>query len=189
MAQALDAAAKLSESDEEKAEVFHMRGAMYEKMQKLDLSEAEFRKVLKINPQHASALNYLGYMLADRNLRLPEALDLIRQAVALEPTNGAFLDSLGWVYFRMGKLDEAETYLRQALERFSRDPTVHDHLGDVYYQKGRLKDAIAQWEISMREWRSSSRAEMDPAETAKVQKKLEDARVRLAKEAGAVPRP
>ena len=189
MAQALDAAAKLSESDEEKAEVFHMRGAMYEKMQKLDLSEAEFRKVLKINPQHASALNYLGYMLADRNLRLPEALDLIRQAVALEPTNGAFLDSLGWVYFRMGKLDEAETYLRQALERFSRDPTVHDHLGDVCYQKGRLKDAIAQWEISMREWRSSSRAEMDPAETAKVQKKLEDARVRLAKEAGAVPRP
>jgi Flp pilus assembly protein TadD len=189
MAQAIEAASKLSESDEEKGEVFFMRGAMYEKMQKLDLAEAEFHKVLKMNPQYGSALNYLGYMLADRNIRLAEAQDLIRRAVALEPANGAFLDSLGWVMFRLGNLDEAETYLRQSLERVSRDATVHDHLGDVYYQKGRLKDAIAQWEISLREWRSSSRAEMDPAETAKVQRKLEDARIRLAKEAGAVPRP
>jgi tetratricopeptide (TPR) repeat protein len=189
MAQVLDAAAKLSESDEEKGEVFFMRGAMYEKMQKLDLAEAEFRKVLEINPQYASALNYLGYMLADRSIRLAEAQELIRRAVALEPNNGAFLDSLGWVEFRLGKLDEAETYLRRALERLSRDPTVHDHLGDVYYQRGRLKDAIVQWEISLREWRSSSRAEMDSAETAKVQRKLEDARIRLAKEAGAVPPP
>jgi tetratricopeptide (TPR) repeat protein len=189
MAQALEAASKLSESDEEKGEVFFMRGAMYEKMQKLDLAEAEFRKVLKINPQYGSALNYLGYLLADRNIRLAEAQELIRRAVALEPANGAFLDSLGWVMFRLGNLDEAETYLRQSLERDSRDATVHDHLGDVYYQKGRLKDAIAQWEISLREWRSSSRAEMDPAETAKVQRKLEDARIRLAKEAGAVPPP
>jgi tetratricopeptide (TPR) repeat protein len=187
MAQAIEAASKLSDSSEEKGEIFFMRGAMYEKMQKLDLAEAEFRKVLEINPQYASALNYLGYMLADRSIRLAEAQELIRRAVALEPNNGAFLDSLGWVEFRLGKLDEAETYLRQALERVSRDPTVHDHLGDVYYQKGRLKDAIAQWEISLREWRSNSRAEMDSAETAKVQRKLEDARIRLAKEAGAVP--
>ena len=189
MAQALDAAAKLSESNEEKAEVFFMRGAMHEKMQKLELAEAEFRKVLAINPQYASALNYLGYMLVDRNLRLAEARELIRRAVELEPANGAFLDSLGWVEFRLGKLDDAETYLRQALERVTRDPTVHDHLGDVYFQKGRLKDAIAQWEISLREWQSSSRAEADPAEMSKVQKKLEGARVRLAKEAVTVSTP
>jgi tetratricopeptide (TPR) repeat protein len=189
MAQALDAAAKLSESNEEKAEVFFMRGAMHEKMQKLELAEAEFRKVLAINPQYASALNYLGYMLADRNLRLAEARELIRRAVELEPANGAFLDSLGWVEFRLGKLDDAETYLRQALERVTRDPTVHDHLGDVYFQKGRLKDAIAQWEISLREWQLSSRAEVDPAEMSKVQKKLEGARVRLAKEAVTVSTP
>lgn len=185
-AQALDAAEKLSEGNEEKEGVYFMRGAMYEKANKLELAEAEFRKVLDINPRNAQALNYLGYMLADRNLRLAEAQKLIRRAVDLEPTNGAFLDSLGWVCFRQGNLDDAETYLRQALERISRDPTVHDHLGDVYMQKGRLRDAIAQWETSLKEWQSSARAEADPVEIAKVRKKLESARVRLAKESATV---
>jgi tetratricopeptide (TPR) repeat protein len=189
LAQTLDALDKLSASDADKAEVLFMRGAMYEKMQKLDLAEAEFRKALKINPKFASALNYLGYMLADRNTRLTEARELIQRAVDIEPANGPFLDSLGWVEFRLGKLDEAETYLRKALEHVGRDPTVLDHLGDVYFQQGRLKDAIAQWEISLREWRLSASADLDPVEMAKVQKKLENARVRVAKEGGTVQPP
>ncbi len=188
MAQALDGADKLSESNEEKEGVYFMRGAMYEKMQKLELAEAEFRKVLDINPNNAAALNYLGYMLADRNVKLPEARRLIARALELEPNNGAFLDSLGWVDFRLGKFDDAETSLRQALERVGKDPTIHDHLGDVYFQQGKLKDAIAQWEMSLKEWQASSTADRDPAEVAKVQKKLEGARVRLARESGAVPR-
>ncbi len=188
MARALDAADKLSESNDEKEGVYFMRGAMYEKMQKLELAEAEFRKVLELNPDNAAALNYLGYMLADRNLRLAEARKLITRALELEPANGAFLDSLGWVNFRLGKLDDAETYLRQALERVGKDPTIHDHLGDVYFQQGKLKDAIAQWELSLKEWQASSVADLDPAEVAKVQKKLESARVRLARESGSVPR-
>jgi tetratricopeptide (TPR) repeat protein len=189
LAQTLDALDKLSESDPDKAQVLFMRGAMYEKMQKIDLAEAEFRKALKIDPKFASALNYLGYMLADRNTRLTEARELIQRAVDIEPANGPFLDSLGWVEFRLGKLDEAETYLRQALQHVRRDPTVNDHLGDVYFQKGRLKDAITQWEISLREWRLSASADLDPVEMAKVQKKLENARVRLAKEGGTAPPP
>ncbi len=187
MARVLDSAEKLSESKDDKETVYFMRGAMYEKTKKLDLAEAEFRKVLAINPDNASALNYLGYMLADRNVRLAEAQKLISKALELEPNNGAFLDSLGWVAYRMGRLDDAETYLRQALERISNDPTVHDHLGDVYLQKGKLKDAIAQWELSLSEWQTSSKADMDPAEVAKVQKKLESARVRQAREGGAAP--
>ena len=189
MAQALDAAAKLSESSEDKETVTFMRGAMYEKMQKLELAEAEFRKVLEINPRSAAALNYLGYMLADRNVRLTEAQQLIQKAVDMDPANGAYLDSLGWVNFRLGKLDDAETYLRQSLERVSRDPTVHDHLGDVYFQKSRLKDAISQWEISLKEWQTSAPAEVDPSEVAKIHKKLEGARVRLASEAGTKGQP
>jgi tetratricopeptide (TPR) repeat protein len=185
MAQALDSAEKLSESGDEKEGVYFMRGAMYEKMQKLELAEAEFRKVLDINPNNASALNYLGYMLADRNLRLPEARKLIARALELEPDNGAFLDSLGWVDFRLGKFEDAEISLRQALDRVGRDPTIHDHLGDVYFQQGKLKDAIAQWELSLKEWQAGSAADLDPNEVAKVQKKLEGARVRLARESGA----
>ncbi len=188
MAQALDGADKLSESNEEKEGVYFMRGAMYEKMHKLELAEAEFRKVLDINPNNAAALNYLGYMLADRNVRLSEARKLIARALELEPNNGAFLDSLGWVDFRLGKLEDAETSLRQALDRVGKDPTIHDHLGDVYFQQGKFKDAIAQWEMSLKEWQASSAADLDPTEVAKVQKKLEGARVRLARESGAVPR-
>ncbi len=182
---ALDAAEKLSVADDEKEAVCFYRGAMLEKMQKLDASEAEFRKVLQFNPNNASALNYLGYMLADRNMRLEEARRLIVKALELEPNNGAYLDSLGWVNFRLGKLDEAENNLRQALERVGNDPTVHDHMGDVYAQQGRLKDAIAQWELSMKGMESSAKADQDPVEMSKLQKKLEKARVRLAKEGGA----
>lgn len=182
--EALDSAEKLSANDDEKEIVHFMRGAMYERMKNAEAAEKEFRKVLDMNPENSAALNYLGYMLADRNVRLQEAHKLIAKALDLEPNNGAFLDSLGWVNFRMGKLDQAEANLLQALTRTSRDPTVHDHLGDVYFQKGQLKDAIAQWEISLREWDLSAKSEVDPVEVAKIQKKLEGARVRLAKEGG-----
>jgi tetratricopeptide (TPR) repeat protein len=187
MAKALDAAEKLSESKDEQETVVFMRGAMYEKLKRYDDAETEFRKVLALNPGNASALNYLGYMLADRNVRLSEAQQLIQKALDRDPNNGAYLDSLGWVYYRMGKLEEAEQTLRRALERFPRDPTIHDHLGDVCFRQGRLKEAIVQWQNSLKEWESASAAENDPAEVAKIQKKLEGARVRLAKEGSGNP--
>jgi tetratricopeptide (TPR) repeat protein len=184
MAKAIDAADKLSTSKDDKESIAFMRGAMYEKQKKFDQAEAEFRKVIELNPTNGSALNYLGYMLADRNVRLPEAQQLVSKALETDPNNGAYLDSLGWVYYRMNRLDEAETSLRRAMERYSKDPTVHDHLGDVLFKQGKLKEAIAQWQASLKEWDNSSPSEVDPTEVAKVQKKLEGARVRLAKEGG-----
>jgi tetratricopeptide (TPR) repeat protein len=185
MAKAIDAADKLSTDKDDKESIAFMRGAMFEKMKNFDAAEREFRTVLQSNPKNASALNYLGYMLADRNVRLADALDLIKQAVDLDPGNPAYLDSLGWVYFRMGDLEKAESYLRTAVERFSKDPTVHDHLGDVYYKRGNLKDAIDHWQRSLQEWKNASASDTDAAEIAKVQKKLDGAKVRLAKESGA----
>lgn len=183
MARALDEAGKLSSTPEEKEVILFMRGAMYERQKKFDLAEAEFRKVLEINPRSASALNYLGYMLADRNVRLQEALEMIRKAVALEPNNSAFLDSLGWVYYRLNRLEEAAEYLQKSLARSSRDPTVHDHMGDVYFSMSRLKDAVQHWERSLQEWQSNAPSDIDPDEVAKIRKKLENARIRLAREA------
>lgn len=187
MRKAIDEAEKLSTDRDDKESVAFMRGAMFEKMKDFDNAEKEFRKVLELNPRNTSALNYLGYMLADRNVRLPEALSLIRQAVDIDPENGAYLDSLGWAYYRMNDLENAERYLQRAIERFSKDPTVHDHLGDVYFKKGKLKEAIAQWQRSLTEWQNASASETDTTEIAKVQKKLEGARVRLARESGSVP--
>ena len=182
MAKSIDAADKLSSSKEDKEAIAFTRGAMYEKLKKYELAETEFKKVLAVNPANASALNYLGYMLADRNVRLQEAQQLISKALETDPNNGAYLDSLGWVYYRMDKLAEAETTLRHAVERYTKDPTVHDHLGDVLFKEGKLKEAIVQWQASLKEFESTPASELEPADVAKVQKKLEGARVRLAKE-------
>ncbi len=182
MAKAIDEAEKLAQSKEEKDNITFLRGAMYEKQKRYDEAEAEFRKVISASPDNAAALNYLGYMLADRNVRLQEALDLISKALDNDPGNGAYLDSLGWVYYRLGRYPEAEQQLKLALDKTSRDPTVHDHLGDVYYKQGKIREAISQWQSSLKEWETTAAAEQEPVEIAKVQKKLEGAKVRLAKE-------
>ncbi len=184
MSQVLDEAEKLSKDPESRSSLAFTRGAMYERQKKYDLAEKEFRKVLDTDPKNASALNYLGYMLADQNVRLDEAQDLIKRAVSLEPSNYAFLDSLGWVYYRMNRLDDAEQQLTRSLQMSDKDPTIHDHLGDVYFKEGKLKEAISQWQSSVKAYSASTPAEAEPDELAKVQKKLDSARVRLAKEAG-----
>jgi predicted Zn-dependent protease len=120
-------------------------------------------------------------MLADQGQKLPEALKMIRQAVDLEPQNYAYLDSLGWAYFKSGQYQEAEANLRKAIERMNSDPTVHDHLGELYEKTGKLKMAVAQWERSMTEYAHSLAADADPEDVQKVQRKLENARVKLAK--------
>src|SRR5581483_10003447 len=149
-------------------------------------SEKAFRAVLdnanEKNPIYASTLNYLGYMFADQNTRLQEAQDLVKKALDLEPNNYAFLDSMGWVYYRLNKLDDAEQELTHSIQIESKDPTIHDHLGDVYFKEGKLKEAIAQWQSSLQEATGGAASEMEPEDIAKVQKKLDSAKVKLAKE-------
>jgi tetratricopeptide (TPR) repeat protein len=186
MAKALDAAEKALDTDklvskEDHATIDFMRGARLERMKKYEASEVEFRKAIDLNPKNAGALNYLGYMLADRNERLDEAYGLIKKALEVDPDNGAYLDSLAWVYFRQGKLSEAEDLLKRALIRM-KDPTVHDHLGDVYSKLGKTKEAIAQWQASLREFQRGFEVDNDPEEVSKVNKKLDDAQARLARE-------
>ena len=178
----LDDLEKLSTSDEEKEDAYFMRGALLERQKKYDASEEAFRKVLAIDPEHHGAMNYLGYMLADRNIRLDEAYKLIQKAVDLDPENGAYLDSLGWVFFRQGKLTEAERILTKAVDLTGQDPTVHEHLGDVYDKLGKTKEAITQWTASVKAFKEQPPAEADPEELSKVNGKLDAARVKLAKE-------
>jgi predicted Zn-dependent protease len=87
----------------------------------------------------------------------------------------------------LDRLGEAETSLRRAMEKYSKDPTVHDHLGDVLFKEGKVREAIAQWQSSIKEWDNTPPSELEPAEVAKVQKKLESAKVRLAKEGPVSP--
>jgi tetratricopeptide (TPR) repeat protein len=180
--EALSKAEQLSTKAEDKEYVYFLRGSTYEREKKYDAAEAEFRKVLAANPQSSATLNYLGYMNADRDVRLEESLGYIKLAVSLEPTNGAYLDSLGWAYFRLGKYDLAEENLTKASLRMGSDPTVQDHLGDLYQKTGRLKLAAAHWERAVEEWNKTIGSELDTDLFAATQKKLDAAKVRLAKE-------
>ncbi len=183
---ALSKAEQLSTKSDDKAYVNFLRGDLYQRQKMFDQAEAEFKKVLAVtaptDPQSAATLNYLGYMNADRGVKLDESLNFIKQALTFEPTNGAYLDSLGWVYFKLGKYDLAEENLTKAEAHMSTDPTVQEHLGDLYQKTGRLKLAAAHWERSVQEWNKTVPAEQDSEAFAKVQQKLDAAKVKLAKE-------
>jgi tetratricopeptide (TPR) repeat protein len=183
--EALNQAEGLYPKAEDKEYVYFLRGDLYEHEKKFDEAEGEFKKVLAITPQSAAALNYLGYMNADRDVRLEESLNYIKLAVSLEPTNGAYLDSLGWAYFKLGKYDLAEESLTKASLRMGSDPTVQDHLGDLYQKTGRLKLAAAHWERAVAEWNKTIGPEQDADLFAATQKKLDAAKVRLAREGSA----
>jgi tetratricopeptide (TPR) repeat protein len=183
--QALDKAEQLSTKPDDKEYVWFLRGSTFEREKRYPEAEEQFKKVLASDPEHASALNYLGYMLADQNMKLEEALGYIKRAVDLDPANGAYLDSLGWAYFRLGKYEQAEDNLLKASQKINTDPTVHDHLGDLYQKTGRLKLAATNWERALNEWNRTIAAEVDPADQARVQKKLDSAKMKLAREESA----
>jgi tetratricopeptide (TPR) repeat protein len=184
-AQALDKAEQLSSKTDDEEYVWFLRGSNFEREKRYTEAEEQFKKVLASDPEHASALNYLGYMLADQNMKLEEALGYIKRAVDLDPANGAYLDSLGWAYFRLGKYELAEDNLMKASQKIKTDPTVHDHLGDLYQKTGRLKMAATHWERALTEWNRTIAVGVDPADPARVQKKLDSARMKLAREEGA----
>jgi tetratricopeptide (TPR) repeat protein len=180
--EAIDQADQLSSGADDKLYIHFLRGTLFERQKLFTDAENEFRAALAIDPKNTMTLNYLGYMLADHDMKLDEALGMIQKAVELDPQNYAYLDSLGWAYFKLGKYNLAEEDLRKAVERNSTDATVHDHLGELYEKTGRLKLAASQWEESLNEYGHTVAADIDPGDVSKVQKRLDSARVRLAKE-------
>jgi tetratricopeptide (TPR) repeat protein len=180
---ALNKADQLSSKPDDQKYVLFLRGSNFERQKKYDQAEDAFRKVLAMDPDSAMTLNYLGYMLADRGAKLDEALTMVKKAIEIDPANGAYLDSLGWAYFKLGKYDLAEDSLTKASQHnMGSDPTVQEHLGDLYQKTGRLKLAASHWERAVTEWNKTVAAEVDADELSGVQKKLESAKVKLAKE-------
>ena len=177
---AVDKAEALATKPEEKVFVYFYRGSVAEQQKLYDQAEAEFRKGLALDPDNAAIGNYLGYMFADRGVHLDEAIALLKKAVAFDPQNGAYLDSLAWAYYKQGQVALADDYSHQAVLRMSNDPTVLDHLGEIESKDGKLPQAIVDWQKSLASYATSLPPDADPADVAKVQRKLEGARVRLA---------
>jgi len=111
-------------------------GAAYERSGRRDLAETTLRRTIELAPEFHAALNYLGYTFADGGYNLEEAVQLVRRAIALDPDNGAYVDSLGWAFFRQGKNEEAQLLLERAARLEPEDAVLHEHLGDVYAALG-----------------------------------------------------
>jgi tetratricopeptide (TPR) repeat protein len=173
-------AEQMAHGNDDKETVWFMLGAIYERQKKFDQAEQEFRKVLDVNPNNASVLNYYGYMLADRGVRLDEATSMIQRAVTQEPSNGAYLDSLGWAYYKQNKLTEAEENLRKAVDRQSHDPTILGHLGDVYAKLGQQERAASYWERALTEWQKAVPADYEPEKVNELDAQLRNLKRRTA---------
>jgi tetratricopeptide (TPR) repeat protein len=121
----------------------------YERAGHFQKAVSLFQQVLSQQPDDHWAMNYLGYMLADAGIRLKQAEQLIEKALQLNPENGYYLDSMGWVYFRLGRFELAEEYLIRAIDELPDQAVMHDHLGDVYLQRGQLEKALGQWQKAL----------------------------------------
>jgi predicted Zn-dependent protease len=159
-----------------------MLGAIFERQKKYDQAEEQFRKVLDVNPRNSSVLNYYGYMLADRGIRLEEATDMIKRALVDDPDNAAYQDSLGWAYFKQNKFPEAEEYLRKAATRESHDPTILSHLGELYSKMGKDDLAEAQFQKSLDEWHRVLPGDFEPAKLAEMEQKMAALKRRTAQQ-------
>jgi len=112
-------------------------------------TESHLKKVLKDNPDYAPALNYLGYFYAERGRKLKEARRMINRALEKEPENGHYIDSLGWVLFKMGKNEEALKYIKASLKVLGEHAEVYEHLGDIYHAMGQDEQAHQAWSKSL----------------------------------------
>lgn len=141
-----DRAIELTEEGARAAWFLHYaRAISLERLEEWPRAEADFRMALELNPGQPQVLNYLGYSLVEKQIKLDEALSMIEQAVAASPDSGYIVDSLGWVLYRLGRYEEAVEHMERAVELMPIDPVVNDHLGDVFWAVDRKREAQFQW--------------------------------------------
>ena len=145
------------------SEAHFFLGNIYDEQGKRDEAIKEFKAALEFNSEYPDALNSLGYLYAEESINLEEAEEMIKKALTYEPNNGAYIDSLGWVYFKQGRYEEAIRELEQAVGVLS-DPVIYEHLGDAYFKQGNLIEARENWQKSL---------EVGSKENLQVKEKLE----------------
>jgi Flp pilus assembly protein TadD len=163
------------------ADLAYALGAAYGRAGRMDAGVAQMRAILAIDPDHAEALNFVGFAWAERGERLDEAEALVRRALRLAPRSGHMIDSLGWILFRKGQLARAVELLEEADRLSGPDPAILDHLGDAYRASHRPADAAAAWRRALR-----TEGDEPPAETMALRASLER---KLRDLAGGEPQP
>jgi len=150
---AIEAFKRAVEIDADNADYLFNLGVSYERSGKIDKAIEYLEKSIKLNDKDPIALNYLGYLLADKGIRLKEAKEYIARALEYDPNNGAYLDSMGWVYYRLGDYEKAREYLEMAIQYIDESDEenylIYEHLGDVYYKIQMYEDAIRAWQKAL----------------------------------------
>jgi tetratricopeptide (TPR) repeat protein len=123
---------------------------VYDGVKKYEECDRLYEEGLKLDPTNATILNNYGYSLAERNIQIDRALEMATKAVAAQPDNTSFLDTIGWVYFRLGDYKQAEMYVKKAIDKGEVSPVVHEHLGDIYYMMKDVERAVEQWKIALK---------------------------------------
>ena len=127
---------------------YYVRGIAYERAKEWPKAEEDFLKALDLNPDQPAVLNYLGYSWIDQDMNLEPALEMIEKAVAAQPQDGYIVDSLGWAFYKLGRMEEAVQTLEQAVLLRPNDAEINDHLGDAYWKAGRKLEARFQWNVA-----------------------------------------
>jgi Flp pilus assembly protein TadD len=169
LSEAEESARKALELNPDDPQALIQLSSILDRAGKHEASEKTLRELLKREPDNATALNNLGYFMVERGVGYGEALKLIEQAVAIDPTQGSFLDSLGWTHFKLGNIEKARQYLEKATIYSNRSSTIYEHLGDVLREAGRLTDARKQWEKALE-------YSIEADEIARLRGKLKDVR-------------
>jgi len=150
--------------------VMFQLGAVLDRAGKHAEAEKTFRALIAKDPLDANALNYLGYMLAERGgSGIDEAVGFIQRALKVEPDNPSYLDSLGWAYYQQGKLDLADPALTTAADKMPKNSVIQDHLGDLRLKQRRPADAVASWQRALA-------GDGESIDRAKIEKKIDQAR-------------
>lgn len=127
------------------ADLLFNLGTAYDKLNRFDDVVQTLESALKLDPKHADTLNYLGYTYADRDMKIPEAVELTQRAVSLKPDNGYYVDSLAWALFKMGRLDDAKAEITKAATLVKDDPVIYEHLGEIYLKQNLRQEAKEAW--------------------------------------------
>ncbi len=176
----------LSDNPEDQEYARFMLGSIYERQKKYDLAEEQFKRVLAVDPLNDAAANYLGYMLADRGVRLDESVKYIKDALKIEPNNGAYLDSLGWAYHKMNRNDMAQGSLEKAVKLIPNDPTIREHLGYVYLALGEKAKALQEWERALKFQSKSVSNDFGPHQAAKLRRQVNNLKRQIGRPEAAV---
>jgi Flp pilus assembly protein TadD len=145
-----EAIVRIGELQPEHWRLLYSRGISLERSKQWERAEADFLRALGIGGEQAYVLNYLGYSWVDRGINLERAEEMIVKAVKLRPNDGFIADSLGWVYYRSGRYEEAVTALERAVALEPADPIINEHLGDAYWRVGRILEARFQWQRALK---------------------------------------